>query len=321
MTALESTGTGDAELARVRALVVRTIEEESIGWCRKKIEEYSPGSVTEEEVEAQVKEVIDAQSKDQADAPSADELRGAIIESAKGNPEEIESLKRRIRLLEASKTSRTVAIGGKVLQWKEAVRLFREMDERALMSFVYNHGDRIEGVLARLALQGRRPDLMRVKDGGRWLVIDDVICPWVDEEARHDVGRAENEEIGRKTELKATEFLQGKLRDQADVIRRGGQGQPDLEVIFRAPKRPREFVAVKSTKELRVKRPSVTYSNLDVCPEATEARRHGRPLFFLLVEDRNVGRWCMRPVPVGTGRMKVVAADFGRFELPRLFGR
>jgi hypothetical protein len=312
---------GASDLGRTQAIVSRVVDEESIGHCRKKIGEYSLHNKTEEEVEEILKDLLNGQFNDQVDAPAVDELRAGIIESARGDPGEVASLNRRIRWLQASKSSSTVTVRGKELRWKEAIRLFRGMPEQELMSFVHSYGDGVEDVLARLALQGRRPDLSRVESGQLWLALGDTCRPWIDEEARQGIGRAENEEIGRKTELKATEFLQGKLRDRADVIRRGGQGQPDLEVIFRAPKRPREFVAVKSTKELRTKRPSVTYSNLDRCPEAIEARRHGRPLFFLLVEDRNTGRWCMRPVPVGIERMKMVAADFGRFELPRAFGR
>ncbi|MDG6967599.1 MAG: hypothetical protein JRN58_09865 [Nitrososphaerota archaeon] len=294
--------TGDiVEVGRLRGIVARVIDEESIGHCRKKIEEYLPETLTEEEIQEWVKDILEGQFKNQPDAPGADELREAIILGAKGDQENVKEYERRVRMLEASKTSSTVTVRGNELPWKKAVELFRGMPERELMSFVHSVGDCVENVLARLVLQERRPG--------------------IDEETPQGAGRGGNEEIGRRTEIKATEFLQGKLREQADVIRRGGQGQPDLEVIFRAPKRPREFVAVKSTKELRTKRPSVTYSNLGTCPEATEARRHGRPFFFLLVEDRNAGRWCMRQVPVGTERMKVTVADFGRFELPQAFGR
>ena len=236
----------------------------------------------------------------------------------------------RIRRLEASKTSNTVPAGGRARSWKEAIEFFRGMPEQALVSYVFKDFAGAPGALARLELQRRRPDLMRVKPDQssnapagalrRTLELKGRVYPWIDEETQA-TGSAGNEEIGRKAESRGRDFLQGKLGDQVDVILRGGHGEPDLEAIFRAPSSPREFVAVKSTQELRTKRPSVTYSNLDTCPEATEARRHGRPYFYLLVEDRNRGRWCMRGVPVGTKKMKVEVPDFGKFELPRAFGR
>lgn len=207
-------------------------DEAIAGHCRKKIEEYLPHPMTEEEIETAVASVVKAQRIKPGEVR---EVRQAIIDSQGGDPENVEMYRRVIRELEGNRNVRVA--------------------------------------------------------------------------------------IGRKAELEASDFLQAQLGQRADVITRGGHGRPDLEVVLRSPKGLKEFVAVKSTMELGVGRPSVTYSNLDKCPEAEAAKAHNRKSFYLLVKDRNARKWCILRVPVGTDRMKVSAADFDRFAIPRKFGK
>jgi hypothetical protein len=129
----------------------------------------------------------------------------------------------------------------------------------------------------------------------------------------------DNQEVGKSEEELARDKLQAMVEDEGVyIIHNGTTGAPDLIAVFKETK---DFVNVKSTGEL-VKRASVTYSNVDQCPENFEALALKRPYFYLMVHDRVSDKWALVTVPVGTSRVKVTLGDFvNGLKLPESFGK
>ena len=89
MSALERTGVHDTEVAHVRAIVSRTIDEEGIAYWKGELEEASPHPMTEEEAESFAREGVVQQYE------YLKEHRAEIVEQfGKGEPHVVEGFLR-----------------------------------------------------------------------------------------------------------------------------------------------------------------------------------------------------------------------------------